>query len=213
MYFVGVQLLLDNHTNAIQPDNDNNNNNNNNNTSPLQEGLDLVESSAAMGHGPARYYLALLHLNGNDDLGIPPCSPQHFVTLLNDACAADHPDALFLRGTCRHEGDHGYHAPVDYELALADFVAAAEAGHADAAVSAGAMLHQGRPPTLPPNRSKAFDLYQLAGELGSREGWRNVVACYALGEGVPRSEATARYIAKTMLLQEDDSDEEENADR
>ena len=51
---------------------------------------------------------------------------------------------------------------------------------------------------------KAFQLYQLAGELGSREGWRNVVACYATGQGVTQSTSTAKYIAKIMLKEGED---------
>jgi TPR repeat protein len=191
MYFVGVQLL----SQESSPGNDNS-------SQQQREGLELIESSASIGHGPALYYLALLHLNGNEALGICPCSPETFVDYLNAACSEENADALFLRGHSRHVGENGY--PVDYAQSLQDFLAASHFGHADAAVSAGAMLHQGRP-GVPRNQSQAFALYQAAGELGSQEGWRNVVACYALGEGVPRSEATARYIAKTML-QEDETE-------
>jgi TPR repeat protein len=191
MYFVGVQLL----SQEPSPTNEYS-------SQQQREGHQLIESSASLGHGLALYYLALLHLNGNEALGISPCSPEAFVEYLDAACSAGNADALFLRGHSGHEGENGY--PVDYAMALQDFLAASRSGHADAAVSAGAMLHQGRP-GVPRNQSQAFALYQTAGELGSREGWRNVVACYALGEGVPRSEATARYIAKTML-QEDETE-------
>ena len=199
MYFVGVHLLS-------AEDEFNHCNDDNNNTPPpetlqkLQEGLELVQSSAKLGHGPARYYLALMHLNGNTALGIQPCSSEEFVKLLNDATDAGDADALFLRGHAYYEGDHGYSQ--NYKLALADFVAAAEAGNAEAAVSAGAVLHSGRP-GVPPNQKHAFEFYQLAGEMGSLEGWKNVAACYATGEGVPQSEATAKYIIKTMLKDEE----------
>ena len=49
------------------------------------------------------------------------------------------------------------------------------------------------------NQRRAFELYQHAGELGSKEGWQNVVACYMTGEGVPKSEEIAKYIRETML--------------
>jgi TPR repeat protein len=176
MYFVGVQYLSEDEGNKA--------------------GLELIQSAADLGHGPARYYLALLHLNGNEPLGIVPCSAVDFVRYLNAATETGNSDALFLRGHCYHEGDSGY--PRDYKLALDDFIASAEGGNADAAVSAGAVLHSGRP-GVKQDQKRAFELYQLAGEMGSIEGWRNVIACYALGEGVPKSEATAKYIAKTML--------------
>jgi TPR repeat protein len=94
--------------------------------------------------------------------------------------------------------------------ALQDFLADAEGGHADAAVSAGAtMLYWGFGQIVPRNQERAFQLYQEAGELGSKEGWRNVVACYARGEGVPQSSASAKYIAKTMLSNDDDDGDNE----
>ena len=57
------------------------------------------------------------------------------------------------------------------------------------------------------NQQKSFELYQKAAEMGSKEGWRNLVACYALGEGVPQCSATAKYIAKTMLRDQDDGEQ------
>lgn len=42
-------------------------------------------------------------------------------------------------------------------------------------------------------------MYQTGGELGSTDGWANVAACYATGEGVPRCENTAKYILETMV--------------
>ena len=59
------------------------------------------------------------------------------------------------------------------------------------------MLHAGI--GVPKDQERAFELYQTAGELGRIEGWKNVVACYLTGEGVPQSLETARYISETML--------------
>ena len=75
-------------------------------------------------------------------------------------------------------------------------------------VSAGAILHRGirekdGTVVVARDRPRAFQLYQEAGELGSKEGWRNVVSCYASGEGVPKCVQTAKHIAKTMLGFED----------
>lgn len=196
MYFVGVQLLdapedediADLLTEKQQKD--------------LHSGFTLIEQAAGQGHGGALYYTALLHLNGHAALGIAPCAPADFTTRLDDAATAGDADALFLRGHCFYQGDNGY--PADYRKALDDFLLASDAGNADAAVSAGAMLHKGCP-GVARNQKHAFELYQHAGELGSVEGWRNVVACYLTGEGVPRSKETAKYIAETML--KDNSDD------
>ena len=60
-------------------------------------GLELIKKAADANHGGALYYLALLHLNGDDNLNIPPCSPTDFVSRLDAAADAGNPDALFLR--------------------------------------------------------------------------------------------------------------------
>ena len=52
------------------------------------------------------------------------------------------------------------------------------------------------------NQRRAFKLYQEAAEMGSEDGRKNVIACYALGEGVPKCENTAKHIAQIMLKQE-----------
>ena len=193
MFFVGVQLLSDDEagsSSAVVG------------YSSLEEryqaGLDLIERAASLEHGGALYYLSLLHLNGHDELQISPCSPEEFVKLLDSAANAGDPDALFLRGHSYYHGDDGYEQ--DFEAALENFLLAAEVGNSDAAVSAGAMLHQGV--GVQRDQKRAFELYQMAGELGNVDGWRNVVACYALGEGVPQSEEMAKYIAKTVFKDE-----------
>ena len=163
----------------------------------VQSGYDLINQSASLGHGGALYYLALLHLNGERQLGIPS-SVDEFVRYLDESCGTGNGDALFTRGYGYYHGSDGYSQ--DYSEALRDFLRAAEEGrHADAAVSAGAMLHTGIDGIIRKDQEKAFELYQNAGEWGSKEGWQNVVACYIAGEGVPQSLETAEYIAETML--------------
>ena len=198
MYFVGVQSLSQvEHDEELADDNQHLH-------AELIEGLRLVEKAAAFGHGRALHYLALLHLNGHKILQIRPCSKEDFVQHLNAAVEHDGSgDALFLRGSCYYSGDTpGFER--DTAKALADFLQAADLGHADAAVSAGAILHKGDPRyRIVPDQQRAFALYQHAGELGSEDGWRNVVACYLTGEGVPQNTETAKYIAKTMLSNRD----------
>jgi TPR repeat protein len=161
----------------------------------IQSGSELIERAAETGHGGALYYLALLHLNGEPYLGLEPCSLKEFVVKLDRAVDAGNVDARFARGHSFYHGTEGY--PKNYKKALEDFLQAADQGHADSAVSAGAMYHNGI--GAPTDQTKAFELYQLAGELGSQEGWENVVDCWRQGLGVPKSEDTAKYIEDTML--------------
>ena len=179
MYFLGVFFLSTDDTNLDQ----------------RKIGLEFIDQAAIIGHLGALYYLALFHLNGDSSLNVSPCSPAEFVDRLNLAADAGDSDALFLRGHCHYNGEDGY--MLDYNAALEDFVSAASAGNADAAISAGAMLYSGD--VVPQDRRRAFELYQEAAELGSKDGWRNLVSCYMLGHGVPKSEETAKHIADTML--------------
>lgn len=152
---------------------------------------------AAFGHehGPALHHLALLH-NQNDNM-------QTFHRILTKAASTGNPDSLFLQGHCYYTGTDGHDKNIP--LALENFLMAAESDHVDAMVSAGAILHQGvvsddgRTIIIQRDQQRAFELYQQAGELGSIEGWRNVVSCYATGQGVPKCIDTAKYIANTML--------------
>jgi TPR repeat protein len=183
MYFVGVNIIGEHDDSDVQK---------------LEEAFEYIKKAANIGHGGALYYIALLHLNGNVALRIPPCAKEDFVKHLNAAVEHDTSgDAHFIRGSCLYNGEDGYEK--DTKKALLDFLKAADLGHADAAISAGAILHKGVNGVIPADKQKAFELYQHAGELGSMEGWRNVVSCYATGEGVPKSLETAKYIANTML--------------
>lgn len=189
MYFVGAKLLSSDDDDVSTLDEQH--------VADLAIGHELLERAGGMDHPGALYYLALFHLNGHQALSVPACSPEQFVERLDAAVAAGNADAFFLRGHCFYHGENGY--TQDYRKAVEDFLKATDGGNADAAVSAAAMLHSGGFFGVPKNQSKAFELYQYAGELGNLEGWRNVVSCYARGEGVPRSLELADYIAKTML--------------
>mmetsp|Transcript_6989 Transcript_6989/g.20265 ORF Transcript_6989/g.20265 Transcript_6989/m.20265 type:complete len:464 (-) Transcript_6989:326-1717(-) len=160
-----------------------------------RDGIELIERAADAGHGGALYYLALLHLNGDPEIGLEQCTLQEFVHRLDLAVEARDVDARFVRGNSFYHGTEGY--PQDFRKALDDFLKAADEGHAESAVSAGAMLHHGV--GVLKDQRKAFELYQLGGELGSKEGWMNVVDCWQQGLGVPKSVETARYIKETML--------------
>ncbi len=164
---------------------------------PIQQhGFALLYHAAhEHSHGPALHHLALLH-NERGNL-------HDFCNYLAKAAIMCHPDSLFLRGHCRYFGTNGFDR--DVTAAMTDFMSAAESGHVDALVSAGALLHRGvtsedgKHVVIEQDQRRAFELYQRAGELGSIEGWRNVVSCYATGAGVPMCMDTAKYIANTLL--------------
>ena len=162
-------------------------------------GLNLVRKAGIdLSHGGALHYLALFYRSGDEELEIPPCSDEEFCMYLDKACDAGNADAFFLRSHCLYKGEDGYEK--DYGAALQGFLQSAKEGNADAAISAGAMYYQGGfNGAVSRDQRRAFELYQDAAEMGSKEGWRNLVSCYSLGEGVPQCEKTARYIADTML--------------
>eukprot|EP00559_Dactyliosolen_fragilissimus_P003102 CAMPEP_0184866820 /NCGR_PEP_ID=MMETSP0580-20130426/23893_1 /TAXON_ID=1118495 /ORGANISM="Dactyliosolen fragilissimus" /LENGTH=437 /DNA_ID=CAMNT_0027366711 /DNA_START=346 /DNA_END=1659 /DNA_ORIENTATION=+ len=163
------------------------------------KGLNLVRKAAIdFGHGGALHYLALFYRHGDESLSLLPCSNEIFREYLDASCDAKYSDALFIRAHCYYHGEDGF--TQDFEKALQGFLEATKAGNADAAVSAGAMYFKGGfNGKVERDQRRAFELYQTAAEMGSREGWMNLVACYALGEGVPKCEKTAKYIAKVML--------------
>jgi len=182
-------------------------------------GLHLVTLAGIKEHPEALYYLALLHLNGNTDVGIKgysstqnhsgkDSSPRYMI-YLEEALIARSADAFFLRATLYFHGENGYSQ--SYKLALRDFEKSSELGNSDGAVSAGAMYHQGIG-DISQNQRKGFDFYQQAGDMGNVEGWRNVAACYVTGEGVPKCESTAKHIYNTMVLENDLAEQLEGKD-
>jgi TPR repeat protein len=51
------------------------------------------------------------------------------------------------------------------------------------------------------DKTKAFELYTKAGEMGSLPALENLAAMYAAGEGVPRNEKTAQYLLSIISKQ------------
>ena len=99
----------------------------------IHSGLNLVGRAADEGHGGALYYMALLHLNGEQNIGLKRCTEEEFVKHLDRAVDAGSLDATFTRGHSYYHGTEGYSQ--NYERAISDFLQAADEGHADAAVS------------------------------------------------------------------------------
>ena len=198
MYFVGVQFI-----NCCQEDSPLHNLSKefSLNQETRQRGLKLIQRAAQdYDHGGAWYYLTVFYRNGDGDLNIIPCTDEIFKQNLDRACSIGDVDGLFLRGHCHYHGEDGHDQ--NYSRSLDDFLRSGDAGNPDGYVSAAAMLHRGGFGTVAKNQRRAFDLYQKAAEMGSEDGWKNVIACYALGEGVPKCERTAKHIARTMLKQE-----------
>ena len=158
----------------------------------------LLRAALQHGHGPALHHLALLHHEANEE-------DDEYKKLLSAAASTGHPDSLFLQGYSYYHGIDGHEK--NTRTALTNFLAAAENGSVDAMVSAGAIFHKGARDEngkyiIEQDMPRAFDLYQKAGEMGSIEGWRNVVHCYATGQGVPKCLETAQHIAETMLKED-----------
>jgi len=177
MYFVGAQYVLEETSEGIT------------------KGLDLIQQAADTGHPGALNYLASFFYHGSPVLNIQPASTEENVERLDKAAEAGDQDALYTRGHAFLQGDDG--RPQHFGKAFEDFMQAAHKGHPEAAVSAGAMLFNGMGVAI--DQTRAFEMYQLAGELGSKEGWRNVVACYTDGTGVKQCTKTAKYIQSLML--------------
>lgn len=102
-----------------------------------------------------------------------------------------------LIGESYLNGENGF--PKNPSLALKYYKLSSSSGSATASVTLGALYYHGLPPSILKNKSEAFQYYQKAGELGSKDGWMNVAACYAEGEGVGKCEKTAKYIVETMV--------------
>jgi len=171
-------------------------------------GLMMIEQAAMLRHAEALYYLALLHRNGDSHLDVESFEKlkdeSRYYFYLEEACNQGSANALFLRGNCFFHEEDGYDK--DVQSALNDFLEASALGHADATVSAGAVYHKGYTPVKRDERV-AFELYQKGAEMGSIEGWRNISACYLLGEGVPKCEKTAKHIYETMVQKADLAEE------
>jgi len=167
-----------------------------------QHGFNMICKASAQNHSGASYYLSLVYRNGDEMLNIEQ-DLENFRIYLDLACDLNDSDALYLRSYCIYHKEDGYDIQYSLKDALLGFIDAGKAGNSNGYISAGAMLHRGHGSDIPQNQRKAFEYYQEAAEMGSQDGWKNVVACYALGQGVPKCDQTAKYIIETMLDKDD----------
>ncbi len=194
MYFVGLHRL--GHRNEYRLD-------------QLQKALQWIEQAVECQHGGALQCLAVLYQRGYKELNIPRCSDDEFQRRLS--LAIEHDDngnAYWLRALSYSEGSHGY--PQDVSLWFNDIVKAAELGHGNACLNTGVALFQGFRGHVEQDQERAFQYYQSAGELGVVEGWRNVVDCYATGQGVKQNIEMAKYIGETMIRPYDEATQNNN---
>lgn len=152
-----------------------------------------LSAAATLKHPAALYYLAMLHRNA-------PGGSEENLALFRDhleqAFEAGDADAAFCLAEVYMTGTDGF--PVDLLRSRQMLVEATDRGHAEAAASLGAIYYAGSM-GVPQDREKAFQLYNLAAERGCNDAWMNVAAMYATGEGVEKSEESAKYIMKVVF--------------
>ena len=139
----------------------------------------------------------------------PPSSSSSVVTTnkelffkyLNQAVEAEDPDALYCLADMYMQGLEGLNKDEIKGRQLVEMASAQ--GHAQATASLGAMYYHGHC-GLQKDSRKAFELYNIAAEAGSQEAWRNLAAMYYTGDGIPKSEDTAKEIMRVMFGMNDE---------
>lgn len=100
-----------------------------------------------------------------------------------------------------HGGTPG--VPQDKAKGLLLYEAASKAGSAVASLFMGVLAYKGDSSVgVGRDASKAFEWYNIAAEQGSLEAWRNLASMYYLGDGVPKSEDTAKEIMRVVFGKE-----------
>lgn len=167
----------------------------------IAKGVAFMQRAADADHPGANYYIATLYHSGiigdKDNKGEQLQQFRHYI---DRAFKLGDGDALNCLASMYLEGSDGVEK--DLKKAIDYYVEAIDAGHADAALTLGAMYYTGND-ILPYDKSRAFELYNMAAERGCTDAWRNVAAMHAMGDGVPKSEETAKHIMKVIFNEED----------
>ena len=127
---------------------------------------------------------------------VVPTNKELFFKYLHLAVEAEDPDALYCLADMHMQGLEGLHKDEIKGRQLVEM--ASNHGHAQATASLGAMYYHGHC-GLQKDARRAFELYNIAAEAGSEEAWRNLAAMYYTGDGVPKSEDTAKEIMRVMF--------------
>ncbi|TMW63806.1 hypothetical protein Poli38472_002747 [Pythium oligandrum] len=168
-----------------------------------KSGLMLIERAAENDHGGALFYLAQLYRLGDEECGIKADRHQ-FLNYLDLAMEAGDEDALYCMADIYYHGSDGFDK--DLEQARLFYLAAAEAGSAEAFCCLGAIYYNGI--GVKKDYQKAFLYYQEAAERDSMEAWKNLADMHYTGRGVPKNEATAQSILKMLQKMEQEEEEE-----
>lgn len=156
-------------------------------------GVEYLSKAAQQQHPGAHYYLSMIYRNVEN----PSESDMIlFKNHLQTAFDLGDADAAFCLAEVYMTGSDGF--AVDYLLSREMLVEAVDRGHAEAAMSLGAIYYAGAM-GVSKDRQKAFQLYSLAADRGHQDAWKNIAAMYAVGDGVEKSEDTAKYIMKTVF--------------
>eukprot|EP00946_MAST-07B_sp_MAST-7B-sp1_P003652 g3652.t1 len=187
--------------------------------------FELMDTAARAGHSEASMYLCMLFRDGDDSGHIAPdgifpgpgeSHPERMWEYLRLAKSQGNADAMYLLAGLYLHGDEVSGLQADAPRALRLYLEAGEAGpHSEALCSAAAMFFHGlgtHPEIGTRERLKrAYELYQHAVDADSdnKEAWRNLASCYYHGHGVQKDIDLARYILKTVLVDNPTNDEEE----
>ncbi|ETW00676.1 hypothetical protein, variant, partial [Aphanomyces invadans] len=154
----------------------------------------LIEQAAGQGHGGALYYLAQLHLNGDDSMGIP-IHLETALKYLHLAVDQDEGDAMVCLADMYREGQPPL-VSVNIPRAHKLYERAAALGHPEALCTLGALAYANR------LYEQAFQYYQAAADRHSMAAWKNLADMYYAGVGVPQNKKTAESILDMLRKME-----------
>ncbi|KAF1332620.1 Extracellular protein, partial [Globisporangium splendens] len=169
----------------------------------MDSALMLINKAAEKGHGGAHFYLAQLYRSGDPVAKVEADQPK-FLEHLDAAIELEDEDALFCMADIYFHGSDEF--PEDLEQARRFYLAAADAGSADAFCCLGTIYYQGL--GVKKDYERAFYYYQEAADRHSMEAWKNLAEMYSFGRGVPRNEATAESILKMLRKVQEEQQEE-----
>ena len=170
--------------------------------------FELLDAAARGGHSEASMYLCTLFRDGDGDAsGFGEPQTDRMWEYLRLAEAQGNADALYMLADLHLYGDKDGSLQPDAPRALRYYLEAGEAGpHSEALCSAAAMFFHGLGTDAEigarERLKRAYELYQQAVDANSdnKEAWRNLASCYYHGHGVKKDMELARYILKTVLV-------------
>jgi TPR repeat protein len=161
-----------------------------------------LEKAANGGHPSAHYYLSSLYRSGlSSSVNSIPPNEDLFLHHLQLAIELNDEDGIFCMADIYMHGLVGY--DVNILKAKELYEQASNNGHVEATLCLGTIYYNGLEDIVEVDRRKAFELYNIAAEGGSQDAWKNLAGMYYIGDGVPKSEETARNIMKVIFGKDD----------